>query len=202
VTQEHYNAQMGRIYSLFGDKAFPAERLKIVWQTCKDLPDRSFTKIIDHFASSFRHAPLPKDFIEAAIRERAGMSPRRFEESAASHEPECNKCCDAGVFEVQHDKTRQIVFIRCDCEMGKDSIHRDFPQWNALKFGNQFTPIFMGHNQRYLIWKPDEGWKPERGMGQLDEKIALWKIIVNESKDFWKACFEGGGERDDLPPAG
>jgi hypothetical protein len=70
MTAAHFNQQMGRLYSLFGEKNFPPERLKIIWSSVEGLDDGSFTKIINHFVSSFRQAPLPKDFNEASRLER------------------------------------------------------------------------------------------------------------------------------------
>lgn len=70
MTQAHFNHQMGRMYSLFGEKSFANERLKIIWSIVEDLQDHSFTRIVNHMVSNFRQPPLPKDFREAAIGER------------------------------------------------------------------------------------------------------------------------------------
>lgn len=70
MTPIHFNSEMGRIYSLFGDKFYPSERIKLIWHSVNRLPDESFTRIVDHLISSFRQAPLPKDFKEAAVAER------------------------------------------------------------------------------------------------------------------------------------
>lgn len=201
MTRHHFDRQMGRIYGVFSDKGFQDERLKAIWKVSEDLPELAFTKIVEHFISTFRQPPLPKDFIEAALRERTGMRQRSFEEASASREPGCQRCCDAGVHEIRHDMSGKIILVRCECDIGRDSFHQDLPRWNALKFGKDFTPLFMGHAERYLIWKPDADWKPERGMTQLDEKIAIWKIVVNESRQFWRT-FNTGESGPDMPPAG
>jgi hypothetical protein len=186
MTDEFFRSQLIRVSEQFGAKAITAERSRMIWHVTKDLHEGAFMRIVDHFLASFRYAPLPKDFIEAALRERAGMSQARFQEQSSSREPQCNKCCDAGVFEVSHDMSGKIVFVRCSCDAGKDYYQCDIPQWNAFKIGNEFTPLYMGDNQRYLIWKPDGGWKPGQGMSQLNEKTLMWKSKMKESREFWR----------------
>lgn len=71
MTQNDFNIQLGRIYSVFGEKQYGKERLSLIWQSCKELSDYAFIRIVDNFISSARFAPLPKDFKDAAIAEKS-----------------------------------------------------------------------------------------------------------------------------------
>lgn len=71
MTHATFNIDMQRIYSVFGEKAYGNERLNLIWKFCSDLEDNQFSKIVDHFLSSARYSPLPKDFKDAATAEKS-----------------------------------------------------------------------------------------------------------------------------------
>lgn len=64
-----FDFEMKRITDVFGIKNYPSERIELIWNTTKNLSDESFNKIVNYLISSFRFAPLPKDFDEAAKAE-------------------------------------------------------------------------------------------------------------------------------------
>lgn len=177
MTEIYFREQIGRLSSEW-PKSFSPEKQKLIAKALKDVPDYAVEKIVTHFLSTFRQAPLPKDFIDAALRETLGREQRRAEEYI-DREPRCPKCWDCGVFEVQHDQTREIAFIRCSCLEGDKSFHQKLPQWDAFTFGSEFTPLYMNDGRGGL-------WKPEQGMSGLDEKAALWKAKIEQSLEFWR----------------
>lgn len=77
MNTNEFNLQMGRLFSLFGEKSFSNERLKMIWNFTSDLSANSFERIIDHMISNFRQTPLPKDFKEAAVGERNNFADLR-----------------------------------------------------------------------------------------------------------------------------
>lgn len=66
MTLDTFNQHMQRLYSLFGDKAYPPERIKRIWHYVERLPDHAMQKIIDQFVETQRNAPLPQEFRTAA----------------------------------------------------------------------------------------------------------------------------------------
>lgn len=73
MTDEQFQFQMKRLESAFGEKHFDLERLDLIKQSVFWMELGQFSSVVDHFISSFRQAPLPKDFKEAAIHERNKM---------------------------------------------------------------------------------------------------------------------------------
>jgi|GEM_PF-4418450 len=199
MTEDFFKTKMSVIAAEFGGKPFTAERFRMIWHVLKDLPENSFSKIVNHFLSTFRQMPLPKDFIDAAIRERSGVKNRTFNDEGESREPQCQKCCDCGLFEVQQDRTKLIALVRCSCETGANSIHRDLPRWDPFTMGRFFSPLHMGQNSRHLIWRPDIPVNPRDIMGSLEEKMKIWKLKIRESLEFW-AAFSGQSGPDVPPP--
>lgn len=73
MNASHFDEQMKRLYSTFGEKSFSNERIRLIWNHVSDLPDNNFTRIVNHLLSTQRYAPLPKEFKEAAVAERKAM---------------------------------------------------------------------------------------------------------------------------------
>jgi hypothetical protein len=55
----------------FGDKAFTAPRIDMIWNRIKDLDDKFINSVTDTFLASNKFAPLPAEFFELARIERA-----------------------------------------------------------------------------------------------------------------------------------
>lgn len=70
MTPDQFKFQMHRLEDTFGAKNFTMERLELIERFCMWMSLGQFSHICDHFISSFRYAPLPKDFKDAAIREK------------------------------------------------------------------------------------------------------------------------------------
>lgn len=65
MTLEFYKTQMNRMIETFGEKSFSAERQKYIWERSRQMPEYAFQKICEHFISSFRAPPLPRDFVDS-----------------------------------------------------------------------------------------------------------------------------------------
>lgn len=70
MTADDFNAEMQRLHSTFGEKAFTSERIKLIWGHWRDLPAQSFSRVVNKLIATSRQVPLPQDFIEAAHQER------------------------------------------------------------------------------------------------------------------------------------
>lgn len=80
-----FDIQMARITGTFGEgRVYSRERLALIWKAVNDLSAHSFSRIVDHFISNARYAPLPKDFQEAAYAERKNEFKRDVDGAAAA----------------------------------------------------------------------------------------------------------------------
>ena len=67
-----FKTQMQLLTADFGPEEYTNGRIALIWETCNDLPDSSFAKIIRHFrmTKSVKYPPLPQHFFEEAINQR------------------------------------------------------------------------------------------------------------------------------------
>lgn len=72
MTEKFFADQMTIVFEDFGRDEYTTNRLKIIWESCKDLPDKNFAAIVRHFqrSRSVKWPPLPDHFIEEAINQR------------------------------------------------------------------------------------------------------------------------------------
>lgn len=137
MTDFVFKKEMQRMYSLFGEKAYPQERLWSIWKACKDLPDDSFRWIVNTFIDTCKYAPLPKEFKELAYREKVRLGIEVKEpETKRFHECSCKDCGDSGnLFVVRKEQFEPWAkwprgVIRCDCEVGRKRPASQGPIWN------------------------------------------------------------------------
>lgn len=63
--------QIKRLTSQFGDKAYSAERINLIYDQMKFLEDQDISQVFDHFVGNAKFAPVLEDFLLkiAALRE-------------------------------------------------------------------------------------------------------------------------------------
>lgn len=70
MEMREFDSGMNRLCDVFGDKAYPDERKKIIWREVKDLSGKWFNQTIDKLIGDSRYAPLMTEFREEISRER------------------------------------------------------------------------------------------------------------------------------------
>ena len=72
MTHDFFAEQMKSLIADFGAAEFTPNRLRMIFEACSDLPDRSFQNICTHFlqTKSLKYPPLPTHFIEESHRQR------------------------------------------------------------------------------------------------------------------------------------
>lgn len=73
MEQHEFNHEFKRLVQVFGDKAFPSERVNIIWKEVKSISHPAFEKMINFFVGEFRHPPVLSDFLKfmSQLREQA-----------------------------------------------------------------------------------------------------------------------------------
>ena len=81
MTHEFFMAEMKTLMADFGHAEYTPNRLKLIWESCSDLPDRNFRAIVTHFCRSrpVKYPPLPDHFSEEAHRQRKILAGDRFQ---------------------------------------------------------------------------------------------------------------------------
>lgn len=150
MTEYYFKEEMKRMYSLFGEKSYPEERLKSIWRTCQTLPNESFRGIVNRFVDSSKAAPLPDEFKKLAYEEKKRLGIEVKEpESKPSNEAKCWDCADSGNLSIY----RKDVFepwaktpsgtIRCHCEVGRKRPVSQGPVWTP-QWANSYSkdPVY------------------------------------------------------------
>lgn len=138
MTEYYFKEEMKRMYSLFGEKSYPEERLKSIWRTCQTLPNESFRGIVNRFVDSSKAAPLPDEFKKLAYEEKKRLGIEIKEpESKPSAEAQCWDCGDSGNLKILRRETFEAWAkfpegtIRCQCEVGQKRPVSQGPIWNS-----------------------------------------------------------------------
>jgi len=64
VTKEVFQEQIKRLADVYGPKAYPSERVKVLWLTFNRVGDEQFIDSVSYLIMNFRAAPLIKEFSE------------------------------------------------------------------------------------------------------------------------------------------
>lgn len=72
MTLQFFQQEMKTLIEDFGPTEFTNHKMKMIWEFCFDLPERSFAYIIKHFIEtrSVKYPPLPTHFREAALEQK------------------------------------------------------------------------------------------------------------------------------------
>jgi hypothetical protein len=81
VTQQEFNMQAGRLIETYGEKAYPNERLKIIFDSVQDMPGAWLAQTVTEFIGNLRVPPLQKEFVE---KRTARIEADKFDQSTRS----------------------------------------------------------------------------------------------------------------------
>jgi hypothetical protein len=190
MTPGCFLSQMAKLRTEFGAKAFTPGKEELVSKAVRSLPDASFEKIVNHFVATFRAAPLPRDFFEAAMKERAHLGHPK--DTAPRKEIVCKWCVDGGVIEVLHKESGEEYFARCGCTSGENSIHTNLKRfiWAGYLANDFHVHQMMG--ERAMRWRP-EAFNPKSAEESLRALRDIWRAKVKKSEAFWGERNDDGG---------
>ncbi len=178
MTHFEFEQAINRLKKTFPATQFGEERERLMFRAVASLPAENLNRIVDHFIATFRQAPLPKDFLEAAAKERIHLKPLR--DQTPPPPPGCRLCLDSGIINVRYAKTRRDVFMNCNC--GAQSV-RDFPFWSREMESDFTLAPFSGRD-----WAPKQA-SDKSFTESLKEKVEEWKLKLQISHGFWNDYF-------------
>lgn len=82
MTRSEFEEQFQRLIKTYGQKDFPPERIKLVWEETNFLVHDRFRKMVDYFIGEFKYAPLLKDFREYVVKLREEIWAKTKEQEA------------------------------------------------------------------------------------------------------------------------
>lgn len=150
MNHEEFGAQMQRLVSVYSDRAFPTDRIQIIWQAVKNYPDRTFQVAVDDIIGDCMQPPNLSKIREylMAARKKTGdhadvWQPIRDQlaaaESAKNDEGWCHQCFNSGTFmaHLKDDPHKYLRVFTCDCRWGElaASLPENkgkAPEWSVL----------------------------------------------------------------------
>lgn len=189
MTPIEFDQAMSRLTLSFPQSSYSGERLKLIWEKCSWMTARSFERIVGNFIAGNRYAPLPKDFIDAAIKERQALGERK--DMAPPTPIACHWCNDGGVCEVMRKADGEEFFCRCGCQTGRDSIQQQLPQWSSSMESEFLRHAMFG--QRAQRWMPDKGFDSKRPEACLEFLRDKWREKAKRSAVMWAAREQDDG---------
>jgi hypothetical protein len=152
VTRDFFKTQINRLVTTYGDKAFSGPRIDLIWKVCHELSDDWFETLVNGFLLKSRNAPLPSEFIDAAVIAKEKNKTR------STRHGSCNKCSGYGSY-IEVLNGLKYGF-QCPCPAGK-KLFPNLPK--QQDFGYQPK------------WSPEE--KEPKSVLSEDEKKELFTVI-------------------------
>jgi hypothetical protein len=171
-----FDQLMNIVYSRWSDKAYPMPVKNRIWFFVKDLPQKSFEKIIYDLLDTQRYAPMPHEFRTLAYAEygRLGLRLTKEPESKPSSEARCWDCGDSGNLFAVHRAKNTTATFRCHCVIGAKRSVSQGAQWSL-----QWEKLFE-KEPIHLDIKGD--WRPRTGLSLNQMVNELASIRSMEEK--------------------
>lgn len=115
-----FNEQIGRLFDVFGDKAFSKGRLNRIKEIMEDRPRSMMKQLVDRFIDANRYAPMPKDFAEAVRAVPLQISKIQVEG--------CKDCDEGLIIAVPKEGNATRAAFRCPCPAGSQHSSQ-IPLW-------------------------------------------------------------------------
>ena len=129
MTQQEFQSQVERLKSVYGDRAYPDERVKLLWSAAGSLPGDWFRRTVDSLIGGMRQAPVLSDFQEAigAERERVWRSQKAAQLSAKVMDfARCSWCGGNGVVLARRKDDHTPWAFKCRCSNARND-NRNYP---------------------------------------------------------------------------
>lgn len=78
MTPEVFEREMVRLRAAYGDKGYPDDRVKLIWNAVKKMPDVWMENTVNRFIGNMRNSPVLEDFnqrVEAFNNQYVGSAP-------------------------------------------------------------------------------------------------------------------------------
>jgi hypothetical protein len=150
-----FDLEIKRLAECFGEKHFPRERLRLIWNGVATLSATGWRKVVDKILLTSRTAPMPNEIIELARaieREEfastvKGAANAIFAEILPKDMPRpkrCPHCNDSGLVSAIRRGTNYSFAFRCpdeNCVSAKEKCNPSDQRWNS-SFAKDFELIF------------------------------------------------------------
>lgn len=170
MTREEFQSQMSRLIKVYGDRAYPPERMQIIWRKIQFRHPKIFESSVDALIADNAHPPLLSKIMEMLVMvgkqypdlDKGPETDLRDQLIEAQKRPGgCDKCENWGVIRAfRKDKFgHPEEYLLCDCRLG--SIAARLPEYRRCGEWHQYYDHYYVLDSEY----------------QSSEKLALFSHI-------------------------
>lgn len=130
MTQVEFDTQVKRLVDTYGEKAFPAERVRIMWGHVSGYDRDWFRRLCDKLIASCRQAPVYADYAEDVNheRDRIWTAQKHSRKVVEMRDWACSTCHGLGAVLARKIDGGAAYAFKCSCGAGKAD-RRAFPHW-------------------------------------------------------------------------
>lgn len=150
MNHAEFSKQMDRLREVYGDRAYTAERVKLIFRQVQDESASWWLKCVDYLIGVCRQPPLSMEINEQLLieRERKWESSKHNQLEPIKSEWNCWCCKGTGVFICSQKMQPGWWAFRCACEKGLQDRRTAIPFYTQEHARDGFVfidkPVFMG----------------------------------------------------------
>lgn len=170
ITKEQFRLQIERLADTFGDKAFPDQRVHMMWESAQEHLYPTVISIVDQFIRNSKSAPLPGDFAEALSASRSQKRKYALSEMRPKEICQCFDCADSGFIRlVRNEQFEEWAewasgSAPCHCHRGRMAIEAAARKPKGpIDLGPQFSDHWLSS---YTVVPEYEGNKEQYSGGE------------------------------------
>jgi hypothetical protein len=181
VTFDEFELSAGRLRTLYGEKAFPRERIEIIFRAVQYSSSKVWDEALNLIIGEHMHAPSLTKIKEAlyAVRKTHGETtdawePIRDRIKATEKLPadqNCGQCFGSGVLMAHRraDERKYLYCFGCSCPAGDE----------AMRLPENKSKIRQWDMSHRIDWRQEyEPETPRRPASRQDARLAVSKLFV------------------------
>lgn len=114
MDRTHFEKQLKRLASTYGQQAYPPERVRLFWESFQGVPDDVFTRAIDELIGNEAYAPMLPTVQRAVLDADGKILRPQFRK----RRHDCPKCEDVGTTTTELAGGIRVA-APCDCPRGE-----------------------------------------------------------------------------------
>lgn len=128
ITREQFRLQIDRLCDTFGDKAFPDQRVHMMWESADGHLYPTVIAVVDQFIRNSKSAPLPGDFAEALAATKTQKRKYALGDIQPREICKCLDCGDSGFIRIMRNQVYETWAryphgsLPCHCSRGRMAI--------------------------------------------------------------------------------
>lgn len=129
MTDTCFQEEITKLKTIYGEKAYPTERIKLIRREMQRFDDHEFRQIVDELIATCGSAPLLDKFRAVAGNVVSKQPELQKSDYWENVQPVCGDCKNRGVVRAVHRVNGNDYAFRCPCVSG-DKRNANFTRWS------------------------------------------------------------------------